>query len=247
MNNNSIRELDEVEISDLLKVSDFKVGVKDCIPTLLGYLSIGFAAGIVEKTSGMSILEIFLMGTILYAGSAQFIAAAMIMNGSSILSTGFAILLVNLRHILLSATLTPYFKNLSKLKSFLVGAELTDETFAVSINKGYKDKNISFKWMLGLNTTAHINWVLANVVGGIFAGFIKNPENLGLEFALPSMFIGLLITQLVQENKYLKNIIIILITVSLTLLLSNYLSTNISIIIATLVGATIGVFVEEWK
>ncbi|TGU53280.1 branched-chain amino acid ABC transporter permease, partial [Mesorhizobium sp. M00.F.Ca.ET.186.01.1.1] len=35
-------------------------GVKDCIPTLLGYLSIGFAAGVLEKTAGLSIMEIAL-------------------------------------------------------------------------------------------------------------------------------------------------------------------------------------------
>lgn len=244
MNNNSLAEFEEIINEDS---ADFKSGFKDCIPTLLGYLSIGFAAGIVEKTAGMSILEIFLMGSILYTGSAQFIASAMIMSNSPISSTIFTIFLVNLRHILLSATLTPYFKHLSKLKAFIVGSELTDETFAVSINKGYKDKIINYKWMLGLNITAHINWVIANVLGGVFGGFIKNPENLGLEFALPAMFIGLLVTQLVQENKYFKNILIILTTVSLTLLLSKYLSSNISVIIATVIGATIGVLVEEWK
>ena len=51
----------------------FWQGVKDCVPTLLGYLSIGFAAGVVEKTAGLSMMEIALMSLLLYAGSGQFI------------------------------------------------------------------------------------------------------------------------------------------------------------------------------
>lgn len=61
-------------------------GFKDCIPTLLGYLSIGFAAGVVERTAGFSLLEITLISLLLYAGSGQFIAAGMIAAASPILS-----------------------------------------------------------------------------------------------------------------------------------------------------------------
>lgn len=61
----------------------FLQGIKDCIPTLLGYLSIGFAAGVVEKTAGLSLGEIAMISVILYAGSAQFIAAGMIAAGST--------------------------------------------------------------------------------------------------------------------------------------------------------------------
>lgn len=52
--------------------------------------------------------------------------------------------------------------------------------------------------MLGLNTTAHLNWVIANILGGIFGEFIEDPTSLGLDFALPAMFIGLLIIQICQ-------------------------------------------------
>ena len=75
MNENTMAELEEEIVIN--NEDSFKQGVTDCIPTLLGYLSIGFAAGVVERTSGMSILEIILIGIILYSGSSQFKAAAM--------------------------------------------------------------------------------------------------------------------------------------------------------------------------
>lgn len=45
--------------------------VRECVPTLLGYLSIGFAAGVVGNTSGMSVTEVALMSALRYAGSGQ--------------------------------------------------------------------------------------------------------------------------------------------------------------------------------
>lgn len=116
----------------------FMRGVKDCVPTLLGYLSIGLAAGVVQKTAGLSIAEIALMSLILYAGSAQFIAAGMIAASSSPTAIIITILFVNLRHLLLSAALSPYFRHLSPLRNILVGSLLTDETFGVAINQTAK-------------------------------------------------------------------------------------------------------------
>lgn len=61
----------------------FQQGVKDCLPTVFGYLSIGIAAGVIAKTAGFSIIEIAFMSTLIYAGSAQFILAGMYAVGCS--------------------------------------------------------------------------------------------------------------------------------------------------------------------
>ena len=55
----------------------FQQGVKDCLPTVFGYLSISIATGVIAKTAGFSIIEIAFMSTLIYAGSAQFILAGM--------------------------------------------------------------------------------------------------------------------------------------------------------------------------
>ncbi|MGF7047812.1 putative branched-subunit amino acid permease [Paenibacillus sp. DS2015] len=102
-----------IDQQTLNSLDSFLQGVKDCVPTLLGYLSIGFAAGVVGNTSGLSIAEIALMSALLYAGSGQFIAAGMIAASSSVSAIIFTIFFINLRHLLLSAALAPQFKRLS--------------------------------------------------------------------------------------------------------------------------------------
>lgn len=47
----------------------FRQGAKDCVPTLLGYISIGLAAGIVGVSSHLSVMEVTLLSALVYAGS----------------------------------------------------------------------------------------------------------------------------------------------------------------------------------
>lgn len=224
----------------------FIQGVKDCLPTLLGYLSIGFAAGVVEKTSGLSISEIVLMSLLLYAGSAQFIAAGMIAAHHPISVIIFTIFFVNLRHLLLSAALAPHFRHLTPWKNIAVGALLTDETFGVAVNRIQQKKPISFFWMLGLNVTAYLNWLLANVIGGMFGQMIPNPESFGLDYALSAMFIGLLVLQMEERSANWHKILVAISTALFVMGLSFLFSGYVSVIIATLLGTTLGVMIERW-
>lgn len=225
----------------------FIKGVKDCVPTLLGYLSIGFAAGVVEKTAGLSIAEIVLMSVILYAGSAQFIAAGMIAAGSSAAGIVITILFVNLRHILLSAALSPYFRHLTPLKNMLVGALLTDETFGVAINEAAKKTSINEKWMHGLNVTAYLNWIAANIAGAFFGQWIADPERFGLDFALPAMFIGLLVLAMLSRSRIVIDIVVAVAAVLLALGAAYVFSGSVGVIVATVIASTIGMVMEKWK
>ncbi|MCI0764102.1 AzlC family ABC transporter permease [Bacillus sp. TL12] len=225
----------------------FIKGVKDCIPTLLGYLSIGIAAGVIQKAAGLSIAEIALMCLILYAGSAQFIAAGMMATSSSLTAIIITIFFVNLRHILLSAALAPYFRHLSPLRNMLVGSLLTDETFGVAINETAKKDRISEKWMHGLNITAYLNWLVANLAGALLAQWISNPEKFGLEFALPAMFIGILILSMLGRNKIRLDIVVAIIAVVIAVGSSFMLSSSMGVIVATIIASTIGMVVEKWK
>ncbi|WP_195575576.1 AzlC family ABC transporter permease [Paenibacillus sp. 1001270B_150601_E10] len=225
----------------------FFQGVKDCVPTLLGYLSIGLAAGVIQKTAGLSIAEIALMSLILYAGSAQFIAAGMIATSSSITAIVVTIFFVNLRHILLSAALAPYFRHLTPLRNMLVGSLLTDETFGVAISEASKKNRISEKWMHGLNITAYVNWLAANLAGAFLAQWISNPEKFGLEFALPAMFIGILILSMLARNNIKLDIVVAIIAVVIAVGSSFVLSSSMGVIIATIIASTIGMVVEKWK
>lgn len=227
------------------KTLSFRQGVLDCIPTLLGYLSIGFAAGVLEATAGMSLLEIGLLSLFLYAGSAQFIVAGMLTVGAPIASVISTVFFVNLRHLLLSAALAPMFSSYSPMKNMLIGSQLTDETFGVAISRLTGPIRHLDRWMLGLNMTAHVNWIAANLIGALLGGWIADPERYGLHFALPAMFIGLAATIVMQRKQYKTDLIVIGCAAGGFALAFMWLPSYIAVMAGAVVAAIAGAVMER--
>ncbi|MFE4894628.1 AzlC family ABC transporter permease [Peribacillus butanolivorans] len=241
-------------MNEVLKVIDmeeniltFHQGVKDCIPTLIGYISIGIAGGIVGVSSNLSILEIALLSTLVYAGASQFIICALLVSGSPISVIILTTFIVNLRNFLLSMTLAPHFTKYSLMKNIGIGALVTDESFGVAINKIIKGEKINDQWMNGLNITAYISWIISCVLGAIFGKWISNPEIFGLDFALTAMFLTLLVLQLqsIKEGKLKLYISLVLYVVITMFLLCMFVPSHIAIILATIIVATIGVMRDK--
>ena len=225
----------------------FVQGMKDCIPTLLGYISIGLAAGVVGVSSHLSIIEVALLSTLVYAGAAQFIICALLAVHSSISAIIVTTFIVNLRHFLLSATLAPHFKNYSLVKNVGIGLLVTDESFGVASNKIIKGEQINARWMNGLNVTAYICWIISCVIGAAFGNWISNPEMFGLDFALTAMFLALLILQLesVISSKLKHYLCLIMYMTIAMIILSFFMPSHLAVIIATVIVATIGVVTEK--
>ncbi|MFT8319643.1 MAG: AzlC family ABC transporter permease [Bacillus sp. (in: firmicutes)] len=222
-------------------------GVKDCIPTLLGYISIGIAMGIVGIASGLHIFQIFLMSTFVYAGSAQFIICAMLAASSPISAIILTTFIVNLRHLLLSGTLAPKFVDYSLWKNIGVGSLVTDESFGVAIVKLAKKMPISDAWMNGLNVTAYIAWIISCTLGAYLGGWFPNPEILGFDYALTAMFIALLILhiQTIKASKLKHYLFLILLMVVCMLLFSSFVSSSLAVILSTVLVASIGVVTDK--
>lgn len=225
----------------------FTQGIKDCIPTLLGYISIGLAFGVIGITSNLSILEIFLLSVLVYAGSAQFIFCGLYMAGAPVSVIIITIFIVNLRHFLMSLTVAPHLTRYSSLRNIGFGSLLTDETFGVAVTKLMKENNLGGRWMDGLNLTAYLTWIASCTLGGIVGKWLPNAESWGLDFALVAMFVALLVLNLVDVGKqklmhYLKLIGCI---VGTMYILSYFFPGHLAVLFATIIVATIGVVTEK--
>lgn len=216
---------------------NFKTGIKDCLPTIFGYWSIGFAAGAIGSISGFSLTDITLLSAFLYAGSAQFLFYSLYTSGAETTAILVAVLLVNIRYLLMSSYMARFFNGATAIEKFISGMFLTDETFGVAVQKNTK---ISFWWMLGLNISAYINWVISNITGAIFANFIPFSFSQKLGFSLTAMFIGLLALNFFSSNR--KGLELVAIVIALLLIVLLNLNTsfdgNASIIISTIISAT---------
>jgi 4-azaleucine resistance transporter AzlC len=217
-------------------------GVAAALPVAIGYMPIAFAFGVLALKTGISPINIVLMSILVYAGSSQLIAIGLVAGGA----TGWSIILttfvVNLRHLLLSAAMSPYFQRWRKSELAAFAYELTDETFALHSIRFRENPVRGKAETLVLNATAHLSWVLGTILG-VFAGqLIPDVKPYGLDFALPAMFIALLVMQI-------RGGIFMAVAIAgggLSLVLSLAGVSQWNVIIATLVAATLGVLLEQW-
>ena len=225
----------------------FKDGVYTCIPTLLGYIGIGIAAGVVGKSAHLSVLEITLLAVIIYAGASQFIVSGLMLVATPISAIIFTVFLVNSRHFLMSMATAPTFRKYSILHNIGIGSLLTDESFAVAMNAIANKEPINAAWMHGLNLTAYITWILSCFIGALIGEWLPDPTKFGLDYALVAMFIGLLYLQLIgDKTKRLRNRVIAMLTVSVLLvLLLRFISSEMAILISTFAGCFMGVAMER--
>ena len=113
--------------------SEFLSGVKAELPLLLGVIPFGLIYGVLALDAGLPPVAALAMSSIVFAGSSQFIGAQLIKAGALgvvIVATTFV---VNLRHMLYSASLAPHLKHLRTGWKWLLAYLLTDEAYAVSI------------------------------------------------------------------------------------------------------------------
>lgn len=92
-----------------MKEKGFIDGVRDAIPTALGYISIGIAFGVVAAAAKISAVEVGLMSLLIYGGSAQFAMVAMFAAQADLLTITMTVFLVNLRNMLMSLHATTIF------------------------------------------------------------------------------------------------------------------------------------------
>lgn len=229
------------------RAGEFTRGCVACIPTVLGYLSIGFSAGALCRVSGMSVAEVALASLLLYAGSAQFVLAGMVQAQAAAATVWATIFFVNLRHLLMSIFLVPYLRRLGAARSFLLGSQLTDETFGVASAEARRAGRVPFWWMLGLNLAAYSNWLAGNLAGALAAGLI--PERLfgSLRFALVAMFIGLVVMQVSAARSRAAEIFAALLAVALVEPVSWLVGRDSSIVVAAVAAATAAMGVSRWK
>jgi 4-azaleucine resistance transporter AzlC len=215
-------------------------GIKNALPIFTGYLPLGAAYGILGRQAGLNILETVVMSVMVFAGSAQFIAAGMIGAGVGPLTIIITTALVNLRHLLMSASLAKAFRDFPAWLQAVLPFWLTDEAFVVC-SSALEGRTATPSYVAGLQITGYLGWVTGSFLGTALGNMASAFINLGIDYALPAMYIALLVMQIKNRTAILVG----LLSGAVSLLLALTMPGNGNIIAATLIAATAGVFMEK--
>ena len=177
---------------------EFFRGIRDQLPILLGVITFGLIFGALAIENVLPPDTVQGLSFFVFAGSAQFIAADLIGGGAPALVVVLTIAVVNLRHMLYSASLAPALQPLSRRWRWSLSWLLTDEAFATSSVHFKKQPNPNMHWyMLGTGLALWGSWQLSTAAGVLLGAAL--PASWNLDFALPLTFLALLIPLLVDR------------------------------------------------
>ena len=118
-------------IASLVRHPAFRVGVRDMAPVAVGTAAWGLMTGVAMVKSGMSLFEAVLMGVIVFAGSSQLAALPLMIAGAPIWVTLATAVCVNLRFVVFSAHLRPYFMHQPLWRRLVSGYFTADLTYVM--------------------------------------------------------------------------------------------------------------------
>lgn len=219
--------------------SRLRAGLAAAWPICLGYFPIGMALGVLAQQAGLGPLWVGLMSVLVFAGSAQFIAVAMFDGGSSAAAIILTTLVVNFRHFLMSSALAVPLRGVRRRFLVLFAYGITDESFAVNMTR-FREGNWDRWRALVVHHTANLTWIAATVLGSL-VGTLIPPGAFGIDYALPGMFIALLVLQLRGRIFVLTGLLAAFVAVLWKLLLPG----DGYVVGAAVIAATVGYFLRR--
>lgn len=218
----------------------FWAGILAEAPLLLGVIPFGLIYGALADSAGISRAASQMMSSIIFAGSAQLIAVQLAHDSVPGLIIVLTVGIVNLRHLLYSASVAPYIERLSMRWKTLLAYLLTDEAYAATIiHFEAEGTTPTGHWFfLGAGLALWTSWQISSALG-IFLG-ASIPASWPLAFALPLTFIGMVVP--VIKDKPLAASAL---SAAAIALLANSLPYRLGLILAAFVGLLVGMVLES--
>lgn len=224
------------------KSSVTALALLDTVPIIMGVVPFGLTCGVMGITMGLTGPETILMSLLVFAGAAQFSAILLLGSGAGFPLVVLTTFVINLRHILMSASLAPHMHRLSVQRRIFLSFLLTDEAFALTTSHMEKS-TYSHHYQTVVSLTLYISWFLSTAAGVYFTNRIADPLAWGLDFAMPASFVVLL----VKRIKNTTGMVVALVSGLSAVVCANLLPGKWYIIIACILACTAGFIAERGR
>ena len=220
----------------------FWSGVRAELPLLLSTFPFGLIYGALALRVGISPVAAQAMSSIIFAGAAQIVTSQLVLEAAPVFVIVLTVGVINLRHLLYSASIAPYLQKVSVRWKMLLSYLLTDEAYAPSIIKYEKEELTpkSHLFLLGAGIALWITWQVSTALGILLGAAI--PESWQLDFALPLSFIAMVVPVLKNRPAIMSAL-----SAGIVALLTYSLPYKSGLILAALVGIVVGTILEGRK
>ena len=222
--------------------SEFFTGIKDELPILPGVIPFGMIYGVSALSTHIPPITAQAMSSVVFAGSSQFIITQLIAVGTPPIVIILTAFIVNIRHMLYSASLAPYVKHLPTRWKWLLAYLLTDEAYAVTISHYRQGGDETHKhwYFFGAGLALWVTWQASTAIG-IFLG-TQVPASWSLDFTSTLTFIALVVPALKDRASTLAAL-----TAGLVAVVVYALPFKLGLGLATLIGIIVGLWIETLR
>lgn len=176
-----------------------RMGFRDGLPIGLGYLSVSFAFGIFGVSSGLSVLECFMISALNLTSAGQLAAVPIIATGGSFIELALTQLVINIRYSLMSVSLSQKLGDSCRLRDrFAISFANTDEIFAVASAKGTL---VGREYLYALMVYPILGWTLGTTLGALAGNILPEIFVNALGIAIYAMFIAIVVPAARAEGR----------------------------------------------
>ena len=169
----------------------FLRGMRDGIPIGLGYFAVAFALGITALANGISPAQGGTMSILNLTSAGQAAAVTMLGIGTTYAELAFTQMVINLRYLLMSCSLSQKIApDTSLLHRLLIGYGVTDELFGISMAV---DGRLSPYYSYGALLVAAPSWAIGTMLGGFVGSAMPARISGALGVALYAMFLAVVL------------------------------------------------------
>ena len=214
-----------------MDAGSFRRGVRDMAPLLLGVAPFGIVAGIAAMDAGLSLVQAVGMSVVVFAGASQLAVLELLDQGAPLSVVVVTAVVINLRMLMYSASIAPYFQSFAARTKASLAYLLTDQAYALSISRYRSADGVDrVAYYLGAASALWVVWQITTVAGAVAQAGI--PESLGLEFAVPLVFLALLVPAMEDGPTTVAGLVGGTVAV---------VGTGLPLNLGLLVGATVGI------
>lgn len=214
-------------------------GMSAVMPLCIGDFPFSFIVGALSVSMGMSVWQSTAWSGIVIAGSAQMLALNMLKTGTSLGVIIFTTFIINLRHVLYSASLAGKIKESSFLRKCFMSYGLTDEVYATTVKEMDHGKSDKYLFYFSAMLTFWIIWVLADFLGAWIGSSFPDIQKYGLDFAMVAAFIAIVVPQVKSQACTVAALV-----ASVSGVLLVVLPWSLGIVLASLFGVLAGLCVD---
>lgn len=215
------------------------LGASAIMPLCIGDFPFSFIVGALSVSAGMSVWQSTAWSAIVIAGSAQMLALNMLKTGATLGVIIFTTLIINLRHVLYSASISGSVREASFFKKCFMSYALTDEVYATTVKEMEGNKKEKYLFYGSAMITFWAIWVLADFLGALVGASFPHIEKYGLDFAMVAAFIAIVVPQIKSQACTVAAVVAAVSGVLLVVL-----PYSLGIVVASVLGVLAGLCVD---